>query len=125
VDKLGTQVHPVIQTLLPNKDAVLKDDNAPIHTAGTVHSWFEEHEGELQHFPWPAKSSDLNIIEPLWSVLKTRMRKRFPPPTSLKQLSVLQEEWYKIPLETLQYLYESIPRTTAAVFKAKGGPTPY
>jgi hypothetical protein len=25
--------------------------NAPIHTAGTVQSWFEEHDGELQHLP--------------------------------------------------------------------------
>jgi hypothetical protein len=54
----------------------------------------------------------LNIIEPLWSVLEARVRNRFPPPTSLKQLEdVLQEEWYKILLEI--------------VLKAKGGPTPY
>jgi hypothetical protein len=53
------------------------------------------------------------------------VRNRFPPPTSLKQLEdVLQEEWYKIPIETAQNLYKSIPRTVA-VLKAKGGPTPY
>jgi hypothetical protein len=29
------------------------------------------------------------------------MRNRFPPPTSLKKLEeILQDEWYKIPLET-------------------------
>jgi hypothetical protein len=51
---------------------------------------------------------------------------RFPPPTSLKQLEdALQEEWYKIALESVQNLYESIPRRTVAVLKAKGGPTPY
>jgi hypothetical protein len=54
------------------------------------------------------------------------VRNRFPPPTYLKQLdSVLQEEWYKIPLETVQNLYEPIPERIAAVLKAKGGPTPY
>jgi hypothetical protein len=85
----------MIQTLFPNNNAVFQDDNSPIHAAGTVQSWFEEHEGELQHLPWPAQSPDLNIIEPLWSVLETRVRKRFPPPTSLKQLEdVLQKEWY-------------------------------
>jgi transposase len=68
----------------------------PPFTVGTVQSWFEEHEGELQHLPWPAQSPNLNTIEPLWSVLETRMRKRFPPPTSLKQLEdVLQENGIK------------------------------
>jgi hypothetical protein len=45
---------------------------------------------------------------------------------SLKELeAVLQEEWYKILLHTVQNLYESIPRRTATVLTAKGGPTPY
>jgi hypothetical protein len=71
------------------------------------------------------KKYDLNTNEPLWSVLETRVRNRFPSPTSLKQLEdVLQEKWDKIPLETVQNLYESIPRRTAAVLKTKGGPTP-
>jgi hypothetical protein len=55
----------MIQTLFSNKDTVFQDDNAPIHTAGTVQSWFEEHEGELQQLPWQAQSPDLNIIDPL------------------------------------------------------------
>jgi hypothetical protein len=28
VDRLGNQVHPMIQTLFPNNDAALQDDNA-------------------------------------------------------------------------------------------------
>jgi hypothetical protein len=52
------------------------------------------------------------------------VRNRFPPPTSLKKLEdVLQEEWYKIPQETVQNLYESIQRRIAAVLKAKVSPT--
>jgi hypothetical protein len=54
VDRLGNKVHSVMQTLFSNSDAVFKDDNAPIHSAETVQSWFEEHETELQHLPWPA-----------------------------------------------------------------------
>jgi hypothetical protein len=56
------------------------------------------------------------------------MRNRFPPPVSLKRSEsedVLQEQSYKIPLETVQDLYEYIPRRTEAVLKAKGGRTPY
>jgi hypothetical protein len=64
----------------------------PFYTAGTVPSWFEEHEGEFQNIPWPAQSPDLNITEPLWSVLETTVRNTFPPSTSVKQIGdVLQK----------------------------------
>jgi hypothetical protein len=76
VDRLDNQVYPMIQTLFPNSDTVFQDDSAPIHTARTVQSWFEEHEGELQHLLWLAYSPDLNITQPLCSVLETRMRKK-------------------------------------------------
>jgi hypothetical protein len=59
----------------------------------------------------------LNITEPLWSALETRERNRFPPPTSIKQLEDVKEEWYKILLETVETLYESIPRRITAVLK--------
>jgi hypothetical protein len=54
------------------------------------------------------------------------MRNIFPTSISIKQVGdVLVEVWYKIPLETVQNLYESIPKRTAAVLKAKRGPIPY
>jgi len=60
-------------------------------------------------------------MEPLWSVLGSGVKSRFLP-LSLKQL---EEEWYSIPLETIQNLHESIPGTIQAVLSANGGPTPY
>jgi len=120
VDILGSQVHPVVQVLFPNSDAIFKDDS-PIHTARSVQSWFEEHEDALQPLLWLAQSPNLNIIEPLWSFLETRVRSRFPP----LQLKQLEKEWYNIPLETIQNLRVSIPRRIQAVLQANGGPTPH
>jgi hypothetical protein len=51
MDGLDNQVHPIIQTLLLNNDALFLYNNVPIHKVGTVQSWFEEHDGELQHIP--------------------------------------------------------------------------
>jgi hypothetical protein len=96
VDRLGNQMHPSHEPDISKQRCSFQDDNAPIHTAGTVQTWFDEHEGELQHLPWPAYSPDMNITEPLWSVLETRARNRFSPPTSLKQLEdILQENCIK------------------------------
>jgi hypothetical protein len=48
-------------------------------------------------FTSASQSPDLNTIEPLCLVLKTRMRNTVPPPTFLEHLEdVLQEEWCKI-----------------------------
>jgi hypothetical protein len=55
----------MIQALFLNNDAVFPDSTAPLHTAGTVQSLFEEHDGEFQQLCWPVQSPDLNIIEPL------------------------------------------------------------
>ena len=123
---LGDQVHPMVQALFPEGDAIFQDDNAPIHTARIVKEWHMEHSNEVEHLIWPPQSPDLNIIEHVWSILEIQVRSRFPPPSSLKELEgVLTEEWAKIPLETIHNLFESIPRRIEAVIAAKGGPTPY
>jgi hypothetical protein len=51
VDGLGNQVHPMIQTLFPNNDAVFQVVNAPIHTAGTVQSWLKSMKVNFNIFP--------------------------------------------------------------------------
>ncbi|MBJ4962393.1 transposase [Salmonella enterica subsp. enterica serovar Mbandaka] len=123
---LADHVHSMAQTLFLSGDCTFQDDNAPIHRSRTVQSWFEEHEDEVAHLPWPAQSPDLNIIEPLWSVLENRVRSRYPPPASLKELEqFLLEEWYDTSLTTIQDLYASILRGIQAVLNAKGDPTPY
>ena len=103
---LGNQLDPMVQMLFQCNDAVFQDDKSPIRTGRSVQSWFEEHEDACQHLPWPAQSPDLNIIESLRAAWESGVRSRFPPPWSLKQPDVLHEEWYNIPLETIQNLYE-------------------
>jgi len=110
--------------LFPNNDAIFKRQFAHTHSQ-KVQSLFKEHEEAFRHLPWLARSPDLFIIESLWSVLKSMVRSRFPPLSSLKQLEdVLYELWYSIPLDSIQNFNESIPRLVPALLQANGDPTP-
>lgn len=64
----------MIQNVFPNKRPVYQDDNVPIHTAGIMRDWYNEHDDQLQHLVWSPQFPDLNIIETLWGILETRLR---------------------------------------------------
>jgi hypothetical protein len=126
VDILGIQVHPVVQILFSDNDADIQDDTAPTHTARSVRSRVEGEEDTFEHLPWPAQSTDLNIVKPLWSVLESTVRSRFPPPSNVKQLvDFLHQVKHSIPLDTIQNLCESIPIRISSALQSNGGPTTY
>ncbi|GFU70885.1 transposable element Tc1 transposase [Trichonephila clavipes] len=115
-----------LMTSFPGECPLYQDDNAPIHTAKIVQEWFAEDEGEVGHLDWPPQSPDLNIIEHLWGYLESKLRARFPPPSTISALeTALHEEWLHIPLQVVHDLYASIPRRIQSVIQSKGGPTPY
>lgn len=42
-----------MKSSFPEGYGIFQDDNAPIHAAGFVQSWFDEHEDEVQPLHWP------------------------------------------------------------------------
>ena len=80
-----------------------------------VAEWFDEHENDVSHMPWPSQSPDLNPIEHLWEILERRLR---------QIMEFLIEEWCRIPPVEFQTLVESMPRQIEAVLE-RSRPTPY
>ena len=100
------------------------EDGAPVHRSKVAKDFRTSHQMEV--FPHPAQSPDLNPIEHVWMRLKVRVNERSQVPQNVDELwEALQEEWAKIDMEIINNLVKSMPDRVEAVYKAKGGSTKY
>jgi hypothetical protein len=99
-------------------------DNNPKYTAGIIKEWHDE--VKLRELPWLGWSPDMNIIEHVWDYLKRQVCKQEVLLWSPDKLwDTLAEEWYKIPLDYIQKLYDSMPQHIQELKEANGGTTHY
>ena len=104
------------------EEFILQQNNDPKHTAKKTNKFFED--SNIKLLEWPAQSSDLNLIENLWSVLdsKVPLEKRKNKNDCFKNLQLAFEN---IDKNYIENLINSIPRRLEAIIKAKGGHTKY
>jgi len=80
----------------------LIQDNAPIHKAKTTMKLIED--SKICYMSdWPSQSPDLNIIENMWSVLKSNLWK-YNTKNINELWSLYQEEWMSIDTSPLYFL---------------------
>ncbi|GFW80135.1 transposable element Tcb1 transposase [Trichonephila clavipes] len=112
---------PYIQGLAT---AIFQQDNARPHVARIVQRSFVNHQIEL--LPWLARSPDLSPIENMWSMVAQRLTQITPPAATSDQLWICVEAaWSAVPQEHIQSLFESMPRSVAAVISNNGGYSGY
>jgi transposase len=117
--------HNLIQTALhfyPREPWYFQQDNAPQHTSRVARQWFHNHGVTLLDFP--PYSPDLNPIENLWAIVKTRVEKRLARTTDELE-RILKEEWEALDETLLKSLAHSMPQRCAAVIANHGHKAPY
>lgn len=101
---------------------VFQQDNDPKHTSKIVSQFFNEN--QINVLEWPAQSPDLNVIEHLWSIVKSEYHKE--PVIQKNQLfSKISEIWNRISPEITKNLVKSVFRRFEAVINADGRATKY
>jgi len=104
--------------------AVYQEDGASCHRAKTTQAWLQRN--GIESFPHPAASPDMSPIEPVWKTLKTLIRARPHPPTSLAELkTAVLEAWDQITIHDIDVHVKCMGDRIQALLKAKGGHTPF
>ncbi|PWN50279.1 hypothetical protein IE53DRAFT_303372, partial [Violaceomyces palustris] len=95
------------------------EDNVPCHNAMVARQAREE--VGIQCLDHPSVSPDLNPIENVWMVLKTRIYRVLPIPTSVDKLfMVARKVWDEIEIEIINGCVESMPRRVSTLAAIKG-----
>ena len=104
----------------------LQQDNASPHKAKYTTTVLKNLNMPGYFITWPPTSPDLNPIEQVWRIMKDRIHRRSPRPTTNEQLlCAIQEEWDAITSEEIASMTSSLPLRVLAVHEVSGGHTKY
>ena len=100
----------------------LMEDGAPSHRARLTQSYRDHY--RIPSLNWPPASPDLNPIENIWNLIKTRINQRQPRPTGRGEVKeAIIDEWSRITVEEIVKVVDSMPDRIQAAIRANGGHT--
>ena len=102
---------------------VFQQDNARCHTTASVTAWISRNDIELMG--WPAQSPDINPIENLWALLKSRTYEHGPFKSEEELVRRALYSWNQLGPNEIHRLIDSMPARCAAVIEAGGWHTKY
>jgi transposase len=103
-------------------DVKVVEDGASVHFKGQAKSMQEL--CDIPNHPHPPSSPDLNPIETCWNILKGKLRRLQPRPTSEDGLwKEVQRLWAEIPQDKINRLIDSMDEQREHVIAVKGGST--
>ena len=108
---------------MPNmSNAVFMQDGAPAHTAIRTQKWCRENLASFwEKKEWPGNSPDLNPIENLWAILKSKLEEK-EPANNLETLKFqLKLVWSEIQPILLENLVSGMPNRIQKCIQMGGG----
>ena len=107
---------------LVRPDFLLMEDNAPAHDSDFTN--YERTKEAINKVDWPPNSPDLNPIEHLWNIMKSRIQTRRGVErvtTAGEMKLILKQEWEKITIEEINREVSKLPSILAQCISQKGG----
>jgi hypothetical protein len=109
----------VIAQHFPTSSYIFQEDNAPYHESRRTNQW--KTENDIPTLEWLPQSPDLNIIENVWTVIKTNVQRRIDDIRNAENLkTVVAAIWTSLQLHYIRSLYDSLPRRLRVVLRARG-----
>jgi transposase len=124
INNLDDSLWRVIAQHFPTSPYIFQEDNVPCHVSRRTSQW--KTENDIPTLEWPPQSLDLNIIENVWKVIKTKVQRRIDDIRNAENLkTVVAEIWTPLQLHYIRSLYDSLPRRLRVVLRARGNITKY
>ncbi|CAF4343613.1 unnamed protein product [Rotaria sp. Silwood2] len=98
-------------------EILLQQDNARPHVSIKTRKYLKKK--HLHPIPWRANSTDLNLIENIWSMLDDKLLK-FNINNTEQLKTAMQMAWLEISNDTVRKLFESMPKRIQQVINRRG-----
>jgi len=124
VEVLRRKMIPAMEKHFPAGDGIFQHDLAPCHTSRKVKQFLQEN--NINMLSWPGNSPDVNPIENLWGIVKTRLRK-YDCTTQVKLMEAVVQIWFHDQelRDMCSKLVQSMPNRVKRVIAVRGGHIKY